>query len=278
MNDGTSSETHLSVSQIDMLLRCGKQYELEKIDGVQRQPAYNLMGGTAYHAAVEAWDYARFYGGAPDKKGAIDIFYDEFNKAVDEAKREWDGPIKVTGRKSKDWPEKENYDYWVQMGPVFVNWYCEWSLAQPWKIWELPGSEEPALEVVYDVTLIDKDGYETPVRGAIDQIREYPNGNLVVVDHKSGASTPKASRQLGIYKVATEVLFGQTIDFGLYCLPRTSPPGDTVPNPLTRWTYDRVASDAAKADKMKKQKLFIANPGDACIRMCNVRKHCEDGI
>jgi len=46
---------HRSHSQLGQWLRCGKQYELERLAGVRPRPAWWLLGGTAVHSVIEKW-------------------------------------------------------------------------------------------------------------------------------------------------------------------------------------------------------------------------------
>lgn len=53
MQDG--ERPHRSHSQLSRWLGCGKEYELERVAGVQPRPAWWLAGGTAVHTTIERW-------------------------------------------------------------------------------------------------------------------------------------------------------------------------------------------------------------------------------
>jgi hypothetical protein len=44
---------HKSFSQFSTWVRCGKAYELERIQQAPTEPAWWFVGGTAFHTAVE---------------------------------------------------------------------------------------------------------------------------------------------------------------------------------------------------------------------------------
>lgn len=51
-----SPPEHVSYSQFNDWLRCGKAYELKRIIGVQEFPAWWSIAGNAVHKATERFD------------------------------------------------------------------------------------------------------------------------------------------------------------------------------------------------------------------------------
>ena len=49
-----------------------------------------------------------------------------------------------------------------------------------------------------------------PVKMALDRIMQLPDGELVVLDLKTGSRTPSTTLQLGFYSVGIEPYFGLT--------------------------------------------------------------------
>lgn len=45
--------SHLSHSQVSSWLRCGKAYQLQRLQGAPEQPTVYLPAGTAIHTAIE---------------------------------------------------------------------------------------------------------------------------------------------------------------------------------------------------------------------------------
>lgn len=56
---GGPQVSYVSYSQLETLLSCGEKYRLTKIVQVPEQPAWYLIGGSAVHAATEAYDLAK---------------------------------------------------------------------------------------------------------------------------------------------------------------------------------------------------------------------------
>ena len=53
---------HISVSQINTLLRCGRQYELRYLEKVPATTSGALVKGSVYHAALEAHFHQAIHG------------------------------------------------------------------------------------------------------------------------------------------------------------------------------------------------------------------------
>lgn len=49
---------HISYSQYNDWLRCGKAYELKRILGLPEAPAWWSIGGKGFHTATEKYDLA----------------------------------------------------------------------------------------------------------------------------------------------------------------------------------------------------------------------------
>lgn len=52
--------THMSYSSLTSYLKCGKAYQLNRILGIQEQPAWWSIGGRAVHEATEELDRIRY--------------------------------------------------------------------------------------------------------------------------------------------------------------------------------------------------------------------------
>lgn len=58
--EGPPDLAHLSYSSFTAWLKCGKAYELQKILGLQEQPAWWSIGGSAFHSATEEMDRLQY--------------------------------------------------------------------------------------------------------------------------------------------------------------------------------------------------------------------------
>ena len=57
---GYEVPAHISYSQLSTWLDCGWKYYLTRVEKVQEIPAWYLVGGSAVHAATEAYDRELF--------------------------------------------------------------------------------------------------------------------------------------------------------------------------------------------------------------------------
>lgn len=256
---------HRSNSQLSTFTRCGEQYFLERVAKVPEPPAVYLLGGSAVHSAIEHYELS---GREADTDDVLDHFYVDFERRVALAERDYPDRSKwrTGGRRSKEWPNKEDVSFWEAMGPRWVSMYIGFAETSPWRIWTLP-TGEPAVEVGFE---LDFDGVS--VKGFIDQIVEYPGGELVVRDIKSGSRAPADVRQLGLYRVAVGRLFGVIPEWGDYYMART---GElTSPDPLTAWSEEYLAEQFVRLEKAIESRLFIAAPGQNCVT-CGVKRFCR---
>jgi len=107
-------------------------------------------------------------------------------------------------------PNKEDGDWWQANGLSMVNnWVSFRNAEHNLELWVTPQGV-PAIELVFNMNL---DG--VMVKGALDRMMVLPNGDLVVLDIKSGARMPSSDFQLGIYAVAMEGVFGIRPKYGL---------------------------------------------------------------
>ena len=60
---GGQVSTHLSYSQLTAWTRCGKQYQLQRLQGAPEEPTVWLPAGTAVHSAFEALNHIYYERG-----------------------------------------------------------------------------------------------------------------------------------------------------------------------------------------------------------------------
>jgi hypothetical protein len=82
---------YLSVSQIEMYLRCPKQYEYRYVKGLIQPPAVALVEGSCHHNALEMNNINKFKNDTDfDSKTVLEKFLDEFaDKKKEIPKSEW---------------------------------------------------------------------------------------------------------------------------------------------------------------------------------------------
>jgi len=163
-------------------------------------------------------------------------------------------------------PNKEDGDWWQANGLNMVNnWVSFRNAEHNLELWVTPQGV-PAIELVFNMNL---DG--VMVKGALDRMMVLPNGDLVVLDIKSGARMPSSDFQLGIYAVAMEEVFGVRPKYGLYWDARKGATSELIN--LDKWTRETVSEIVGMFDKARRAGIFIPN-FDHC-KMCNFTNDCK---
>lgn len=182
---------------------------------------------------------------------------------------------RAAGRKSKEWPEKENADFWQAKGPEMVQAYIDWrteSEDKDWRIWE-PEPGKPAIELGITAPI----GGIT-VKGFIDRLFVTPSGELVVVDLKSGSRNPDSDLQLGFYASMVEVAYRVRPKWGAYYKARE---GKLI-KPLVDLDYLSVELLGGYLRDFKRatqQGIYLPVVGSHC-NSCGVARYCAavDGV
>lgn len=268
----------LSYSQVSALHRCGEQFRLERRVKVPSTPSWAQAGGTVFHAAAENWELARhgfdFEPVWEDWAGALAAAAQDLIKDTDLTVAD----IRATGRTVKSGltpgggPNKKDREWWLQFLPGMLTGYENWSKNNPWKIFmhhdEQTGVAHPALELNFEF----EDARGDIVRGFIDQVRESPTGQLMVVDLKTGME-PYSVDQLGLYRVGLWRSFDVIADYGSFYLAGPGDMSSTIPANLSGYTDARMDWEyGAAADQIDRGE-FIPNPGQHCS-YCGVKDYC----
>lgn len=193
--------------------------------------------------------------------------YWEANKARQRAVQGQDeASWRAGGRATKANPDKENGTWWNSKGSEFVqNWINFRNGGNGWQLWVTPDGT-PAVELALDIVL---NGVK--IRMALDRLMVTPDGELVVVDIKTGARMPTADFQLGIYACGIESVFGVRPKYGAYWDARSG--ATTTLVDLDKWTLERVGGIVEMFDKARNDGVFIPN-FDHC-KMCNFTDKCK---
>jgi len=177
------------------------------------------------------------------------------------AKSEW----KAAGRVSKANPNKEDGDWWTVNGSTMVDSWINWRKNAAWKIWEVtPGV--PAIEL--GITPIWND---VPVQMHLDRVMITPDGELVVLDIKTGSRTPSSDLQLGFYAAGMESVLGIRPQYGAYWMARDGGIGEMIN--LDKYTVDSISDMVTKYDTARRQEIFLPNLNH-CV-MCGLVKDCK---
>lgn len=170
------------------------------------------------------------------------------------------------GRASKANPDKENGVWWETGGRAMLQKWVEWRTgSHGWDIWTDPNGI-PAIELGLAPTL----GGVT-VRMHIDRIMITPNGELVILDLKTGQRTPSSDLQLAFYAAGLEKSWGIRPQYGTYWMAR-----EGTTSPLVDLGYlstDKIEQMVSDFDRARKAHLFIPNLNNC--KMCDYTAKCD---
>ena len=171
---------------------------------------------------------------------------------------------RASGRATKEFPDKENGAWWEQQGPEMVQRWIDWRNGTGWNIWTAPNGE-PAIELGIEILF-----GEVPVKMVIDRVFVTGNGEMVIVDLKTGRSV-SSDMQLAWYAAGMDLLFGVRPKYGTYWMARegmTSPMID-----LDLWPTQSMIDVVTMFDKARKEGIFL--PNFSTCKMCSVTSECK---
>lgn len=200
---------------------------------------------------------------------AIDLYTEAFSLEVAERifYSEVDPELwRASGKATQANPNKEDGDWWLENGPQFVQAYVAWRNSIEWELWTTPAGE-PALELDLRCEFGG-----VPVRAIIDRVFVTQEGELVVIDIKSGAQPPKdQGLQLGFYASAMEVVFGIRPSWCAYWNARKG--GISEPKPVDHFTPAYIGELLSGFTKQRDLGIYLPNPSSFCTS-CTVRRAC----
>jgi hypothetical protein len=159
----------------------------------------------------------------------------------------------------------EDKAWWYTNGLEMLKKYQSWRQESDWKIWTAPDGQ-PAIELNMMVNF-----GTVPVKMALDRIMQLPDGELVVLDLKTGSRTPSTTLQLGFYSVGIELTYGVKPKYGSYWMARKGEPTPVVD--LSWYTSDRLIRLAEMFNRARYEGLFVPNISNCSL--CGYTAHCE---
>lgn len=264
-----SRPPHYSFSGLKTWNTCGEQYRLEKIAKVPRKPAVWLLGGSAFHYAIERYEIERFGGNELSRDDLHDLFLADLRTRTEDTllqepdERQW----RVAGF-SKAKPDGENVRWWQDAGCAMIDDYLAYRERETgWKIWEMPDGS-PAVEIDITARLSE----EILIKGFIDSVRDYGDYGLGVVDLKTGSRKQDSTMQLGLYKVVMWETLGVEVPMGDYYSARKGACEQGLAS-LQVWTSEKFLRQFQSMDRAIKNGVFNAKPSSLCTK-CEVREYC----
>lgn len=247
----------LSISQLKSVARCGRAFQLERIEKKPSRPACWTVRGTASHDSIETWEKS---GRSID---AVEYLREEaWPKALEETIAKYPDTSQwiLTPRvKSFENDLKLRLNDAVEQ----VTRYVSRALDEA-DLWQVEASE---IEFK-----LEPEGEDFIVRGYIDQLIRWSDGDLTIRDLKTGGDSGEANMQLGMYKLGLKQAMGIDVtwaDFWYLKLDRGSQPVDLRP-----YTQEYMVQEFRKLVAIKKQGLYIANPSKDTCKFCGVAEFC----
>jgi CRISPR/Cas system-associated exonuclease Cas4 (RecB family) len=240
---------HFSASQVTSWLYCGKSFELERIKRVPQEPAWFLIGGSAFHKATEWLDCVGHQTSVELDELWEDCIADQIKEALEKQPdhTKW----RVAGV-TKDRPEGQNLDWWMDNGPEMLRNYVQWGHGDL----GLPLSTEEEFHVHFG---------EIEAKGFIDRV--YAED---IVDLKTGTKAASVF-QLGIYHAALLVKHGYAPRWGRTFSARDGKLSRRVD--LSLWTPEYAGKVLANLERAIEAEVFIPQPSFSC-QNCSVRVGC----
>lgn len=257
--EALTGKNYLSFSSLQSYLDCSERFRLERVLNAPQEGSWWLIGGKAFHAATEAMDRE---GGTPDLDTLWRWAMTAELQGVDES------TLRAGGRESKQWPNKENKDWWMHHGPKMLADYVAWRtdrFSDGWQFFATPDGN-PAIELEIQVEFAD-----ILVKGYIDRVMVTGDGEVIVVDLKTGSHAPASTLQLGIYALGVQRHLAVTPTIGSYYMARKAEL--TPPRSLVHYTHDLVGQWFGKAKAAIEAELFIPHVTSMC-GTCSVAPYC----
>jgi RecB family exonuclease len=186
---------------------------------------------------------------------------DEKAAATDTIPSAW----RAGGRATKAYPEKENDIWWQDNGPKMVDNFIQWWRNNKWSVWNHNGvlQVEPEYNVMFGDIL---------VKSFIDLVAVTPDGDIAIIDYKSGVYMPDTNMQLGLYACAVQSVTGIRPTKGYFYNARQGTMEDA--GDLSRWTVQLFTELFAQFEKGIQAEIFLPNLGMMC-KSCSVKDYCH---
>ena len=262
---------HLSYSSLTSWLDCGERFRLERVMSAPQTNAWWFLGGDTVHRATEQADKENI----TDPQAGAELFDAIWQVAI--SKLDPNETLKAGGRVSKQYPNKEDGQWWADNGPRMVADWITWRVNKFNEGWQfLPienadGNIYHGVEVPVEFTYKAEIGSPVEIKGYIDRVMVDPQGQVWVVDLKSGSREPASSLQLGIYSLGLAEMYGITAPLGAYYMTRTGDLGKT--NSLAHYSRHVVGGWFSMAKTGIEAEVFIPKVGPFC-GSCSVRQYC----
>lgn len=244
----------LSFSRVSTFLDCGEKFRLRYVEGIKETvPAWWSIAGSAIHSATEEYDR---YNGTDPKH----LFDAAFDQQIEKARNFTEAPMDEWRFNSKG----EDGAFWQDKGPAHVANYIKWREQTQWPVlW---------IELRVEGTLAGQ-----PYIGYIDRIFVNDDGQPIIVDIKSGSSTPYLPLQQGLYRELLLQSQGIAADLGAFfkTAPARGRDGGLLTEPVDLTKYaPLLEAYTTNLATSQEQGLYVPKPSYFC-GSCDVRMFCS---
>lgn len=276
-----TTPSYLSWSQFDSFVSCGMKYKLSYVDRVPRAPKGYFIGGHAIHATIQEAENRGWWAiGEPWQNGgeALEYFHELFDSELARESGKGEGEVSWGGRKTKEFPEGENADWWHATGPMMLRRYASLRREDDQSGFPMPNVEAKVI--------LTPEGIGKPLIGYIDALFP-PNGLGAVLtevgrfpglvrDYKTSSTyTPDHPLQLAIYGRAWHQLTGDLITRGQFIYLRAGDGRLVYEVDLSDW-YPVLDLLMAEWRVAMEKEQYIHQPSWRC-KSCDVAAYCEVG-
>lgn len=258
-----TGKSHLSYSGLDTFQQCGEKYRLQRVMHVEQDQAWWFVGGSAVHKATELYDLG-------DERTLEKMWADAWIEQTDTL--DMSKPIHAGGRATKQWPNKEDAAWWNFHGLQMLTDYVKWRDNSRWEL--LTDGDYTFVEYEFLLTLpnpMSEDEGDLVVKGFIDRVFVTPDGEVVVVDLKTGSREPASSTQLGIYAAGLRQRANVNPAVGAYYMARKADIGQQ--RSLMHYTDDLLAYWLGMFEDSVRSERFLPHVTAMC-GTCTVAPHC----
>jgi len=234
---------HISYSSLTTWQECGWKYYLTKVEGEEEDHAVWFTGGSAVHKATEVYD--REGGDAESIWNKVWFEQVAEDEHINGDMNTW------------QFAKREDMSWWYGEGLWMLDKWIAFR-NNGWNVYE------DFVEKQYEIPIEN-----TVVKMAIDRVMTDFEGNRVLLDIKTGASSQRHPLQLAVYAWALEKQ-GVTVDKAGFWDART---GNISLWNLSNLHSERIEDMLNTFDKARKDSIFLPNLSN-CGR-CGVMSACK---
>jgi len=160
----------------------------------------------------------------------------------------------------------EDEDWWFTNGYKFYERWIDWRQANPHLTMAITHTGELGIELEMNPVVDD-----ITVKMFLDRVMlDTTTGEYIIVDLKTGKTTPTSALQLAFYSYGLRKIYGINATKGYYWMARKGELSDAFD--LADYDDSKIETLVRMFDKARKENIFLPN-FDHC-KMCGLTMHC----